>query len=498
MGKLEPGEHLDPTAEITLEAVKERAVKGVVLLTGRTFFLQVISLFAVGLLTIFLSPSDFGIFFIISAVVNFLAYFSDVGLAAALIQTKKKVTEEDLKTTFTVQQAIVITLLVVLFIATPYLQDYYDFSEAGKFLLYALGASLFMSSLKTIPSVLLERELNFSRLVIPQVFENLVYNGVAVYFAWKGYGVTSFTYAVLARGVVGLVAMYALKFWMPGIAMSKKTLKKLLAYGVPYQANTLLATIKDDGMTAVLGGILGTSGIGYLGWAQKWAKTPLRLFMDNVLKVTFPAYSRMQDDKDTLARSVTRSIFFVAFLTFPSLIGFLVLAPMLTQIIPRYEKWIPALLPLYIIGIDTMFASVTTQLTNLLNAIGKITVTLKLMIMWTVLSWLLIPFLAMKHGFVGAAIGYALVSSSSVIAIYVAKIYVNFSLKNSVLMPLMSAAIMGGVLLLIRSFMSPVIGNVIILGVVGFIVYTALMRVLVGDSIVVDVKRVAKNIYSKN
>jgi O-antigen/teichoic acid export membrane protein len=498
VGKLETGEHLDPTAEITLESVKERAVRGVVLLTGRTFILQVISLLAAGLLTVFLSPSDFGIFFIVSAVVNFLAYFSDVGLAAALIQSKNKITNDDLKTTFTVQQTIVVTLLIMLIIATPYLQEYYKFSDEGRFLLYALGASLLMSSLKTIPSVLLERELDFSRLVIPQVLENIVYNVVAVYFAWQGYGVNSFSYAVLARGVVGLAAMYLLKFWLPGIALSKKSLKKLLAYGVPYQANTLLATIKDDGLTAVLGGILGTSGIGYLGWAQKWAKTPLRLFMDNVLKVTFPAYSRMQDDKKDLARSVTRSIFFVAFLTFPSLIGFLIIAPMLTHIIPRYEKWIPALIPLYIIGIDTMFASVTTQLTNLLNAIGKITVTFKLMIMWTVLSWLLIPFLSVKYGFIGAAAGYALVSSSSIIAIYVAKIYVNFSLKSSVLMPFVSTFIMGVILLTIRHFMAASIRNVVILGFVGFIIYTALMRVLVGDSIVVDVKKFSKNIYSRS
>ena len=131
-------EHLNPTEEITLEVVKERAVKGVVVLTGRTFFLSVISLVATAFLTVFLNPSDFGIFWIVSAVVNFLSYFSDVGLAAALIQKKETPSKEDLHTTFTVQQILVVTVLVVLYLASPFLAKYYGLSHAGKLLLYAL------------------------------------------------------------------------------------------------------------------------------------------------------------------------------------------------------------------------------------------------------------------------------------------------------------------------------------------------------------------------
>ncbi|RLC29664.1 hypothetical protein DRH13_05360, partial [Candidatus Woesebacteria bacterium] len=209
---------MDPTTEITLEAVKKRAVKGVVVLTGRTFLLSVLSLVATGFLTVFLEPSEFGIFWIVSAIVNFLAYFSDVGLAAALIQKKERITDKDLKTTFTIQQGLVLILLLGLFLATPLFTRIYGLSFEGKLLLYSLGISLFFSSLKTIPSVLLERELDFGKLVIPQVLENLAYNLIAVFLAWKGFGIRSFTYAVFIRGIVGLVAIYVLRPWMPGFA----------------------------------------------------------------------------------------------------------------------------------------------------------------------------------------------------------------------------------------------------------------------------------------
>ena len=490
-------EHLDPTAEITLETVKTRAINGVAVLTGRTFILSLISLVATGLLSAFLSESQFGIFFIVSAIVNFLAYFSDVGLAASLIQKKEKISEDDLKTTFTIQQGLVIILLIILFLLTPFFEKFYSLSYDGKLLLYALGISLILSSLKTIPSVLLERELNFPKLVIPQVVESICYQLVAVFFAWRGFGIRSFTFAVLARGVVGLIAIYIIRPWVPGFAFSKKSLKKLLSFGLPYQVNTFLATIKDDGMTAFLGGILGTAGLGVLGWAQKWAYYPLRLFMDHVLKVTFPAFSRMQDEREHLARSVTRSIFFVCFLVFPTVSGLLVLAPLLIAIIPRYGKWEPALVPLTLISVNTIFAAATTQLTNLFNAIGKIKITFKLMVMWTALTWLLVPLLAIRYGVNGAALGYALVGISSVIPIYIARRFVKFSLHDAVIKPALATGVMFTLTLIIRNFLPVNLLSVVIIGVVGAITYFISSYLIFGSSIIADVKKVAKNFSSK-
>ena len=489
--------HLDPTGEITLEIVKKRAVKGVVVLTGRTFFLSLVALVATGFLTVFLEPSEFGVFWIISAVVNFLAYFSDIGLAGALIQKKEAPSREDLRTTFSVQQILVIVLLGLVVLASPILSRVYSLSPDGRILLYVLAFSLLLSSLKTIPSVLLERSLRFERLVIPQVLENLVYNLVAVFLAWKGFGIASFTYAILARGIVGLVAIYILSPWVPGFAFSRVSLKGLLRFGLPYQGNNFLAMIKDDGMTVFLGGILGPAGVGLLGWAQKWAYTPLRLFLDHVLKVTFPAFSRMQGEKEELKRVVTRSIFFVCFLVFPTTVGILVLAPEAVSIIPRYSKWAPALLPMALISVNTIFAAASSQLTNLLNAIGKIKVTFKLMLMWTVLTWVFVPFLAIKYSVVGAALGYACVGLSSVVAIYIARKYVAFSLKDSLLGPGIATFVMAVALFIGRSLLPTnlvSIGALFLLGVVSYFVTSYL---IIGSTLLEDVRKSFRNLKEK-
>jgi len=483
--------------EIGIETVKERSVRGVVILTGRTFLLQIIGLVAQFFLFAYLGGYEFGVFAIVSAIINFLVYFSDIGLAAALIQKKETPTETDLKTTFFVQQILIFTIIGIVFLLTPFFVQKYSLTHDGQILLYALSLSLIFSSLKSIPSILLERKLEFVKLVFPQILEQIVYNVVLVILAMKGFGLKSFTVAVILRGLVGLVAIYALQPWKPGLAFSKNTLKGLFKFGIPFQINTFLATFKDDGMTIILGGIIGPVGIGILSFAQKLARLPLTFFMDTVTRVTFPAFSRMQDHKTDLEKSVTRSIFFICLLVFPSLVGIVILAPILVRIVPRYNQWIPALVPLIFISINFLFAAATTQLTNLLNAIGKIKITFYLMIMWTVLTWAFIPFLAIKYSVIGASVGYSLVGFSSVVAIIVAKKYVNFSIMNSMIKPIVGSFVMGITLLIIRRYLPLNINSMLTLALVGLIVYSTSMVSMMGLSLIQDVKKSFKTIFSK-
>ncbi|MDO8340578.1 MAG: oligosaccharide flippase family protein [Candidatus Woesebacteria bacterium] len=483
--------------EIGIETVKERSVRGVVILTGRTFLLQIIGLIAQFFLFAYLGGYEFGVFAIVSAIINFLVYFSDIGLAAALIQKKETPTDIDLKTTFFVQQTLIFIIIGIVFLLTPFFVQKYSLTHDGQILLYALSLSLILSSFKSIPSILLERKLEFVKLVFPQILEQIVYNVVLVILAMKGFGLKSFTVAVILRGLVGLVAIYALQPWKPGFAFSKSTLKGLFKFGIPFQINTFLATLKDDGMIIILGGIIGPVGIGIFSFAQKLARLPLTFFMDTVTRVTFPAFSRMQDHKTDLEKSVTRSIFFICLLVFPSLVGIIILAPILVRIVPRYNQWIPALVPLIFISINFLFAAATTQLTNLLNAIGKIKITFYLMIMWTVLTWAFIPFLAIKYSVIGASVGYSLVGFSSVVAIIVAKKYVNFSVMNSMIKPIIGSFVMGITLLIIRRYLPLNINSMVTLALVGLIVYSTSMVSMMGLSLIQDVKKSFKTIFSK-
>ena len=491
------GDHLDHTFEVSLSEVKERAMRGVVAIMGRGFLLSFIAQISQFFLLAFMNEEQMGVFWIVSAAVGFLVFFSDIGLAAALIQKKEKPTKADLYTTFTVQQTLVLCLLVILLFLTPGLRTTYHLTDDGMYLLYALGVSLLLSSLKSVPSVLLERKLEFAKMIIPDLLESLVYSLVVVYLAWKGFGVRSFTYAVLIRGVIGVVAMYSIQPWRPALGFSTKALKGLFSFGVPYQLNTLIAVVKDRGVTLALGAIVGTGGVGYLGTAERASQIPLRQFLDPITKVTFPAFARMQDHKDELANSVTRSLMVITFFVFPSIVGLWLIAPLIIQIVPNYAKWEPSLVPLGFLTINVLFASVTTQLTNMLMAIGKIRIVSKLIFMWMILTIIFVPGLGVIYGINGAAAGYAIVSSTSIIAIAIAKKHVNFSLANSVLKTGIATGIMASALFITRSVLTVNLYSVAGLIVLGGAVYLISAYLIIGPTLLNDAKKFAKVFVGK-
>lgn len=480
--------------EVDIAHIKQRSIKGIFALTSRTFVIQLISFIANFILTIFLSPAVFGVFFVVSAAIAFLSYFSDIGLAAALIQKKESITEDDLKTTFTIQQGLVITIVIIALLFSPLIGNFYNFGPEGVFLFQALAISFFLSSLKTIPSIILERNLNFERLVIPQIVETLVFNVVVVYLAINGFGIASFTYAVLARGVSGLITMYLISPWKVRLGFSKKSASSLLSFGLPFQLNSLLALIKDDLFIAYLGKVLPIAQVGYIGFAQKWAFTPLRLIMDNVIRITFPSFSRLQDEKDVLKRAIEKSIFAASFLIFPALVGLVILSPYFINLIPKYLKWEPAIISLAFFSLNAALSSISTPLTNALNAIGKIKTTLYLMVFWTIATWVITPLFIKMYGFNGVSFASALIASSVIIVIYLVRRYVKFDVVKATIYPFLGSVVMA----LFIYFLSPLFVNnilsLIFMILLGAVVYFLCVFILAKKEILENINLIKTNL----
>lgn len=171
--------------EIEIALIKKRSVEGIASLLLRMVFLQAVVFVASIFVSRFLTPFAFGVYGIVANFVLLFAFFSDIGLAAALIQKKEKITREDLTTTFTIQQFLVVGLVAFIILVLPLAQKFFGFGNDGLWLGRALAFSLLLASLKSIPSVLLERQLKFNLLVIPEIVETLIFNLVLVYLAWQ-------------------------------------------------------------------------------------------------------------------------------------------------------------------------------------------------------------------------------------------------------------------------------------------------------------------------
>ena len=465
---------------LDIAAIKKKSLSSIIALTSRTFLLQIIAFGSTFLLTIFLSPATFGIFYVVSAIISFLGYFSDIGLAAALIQKKEDVSTEDLITTFTIQQLLVGFLVVVSLVFSSVIAKFYRLDEAGIWLFRALVISFSLSSLKTIPSIILERKLDFHKLIIPQIAETIGFYLVAVMLAWRGFGIASFTWAVLARGIVGLAVMYAVSPWRIRFGISRPVAKRLIRFGLPFQTNSLLALVKDDLLIVFLGKALPFAQVGYIGWAKKWAEVPLRLIMDSVVRVTFPAFSRIQQSKEVLGRAIEKTLFGLSLVIFPISVGLIFFVKPLIYIVPRYEKWEPALISFYLFAVASAIASLSTPLTNALNAVGRIKTTLKLMILWTVSTWVLTVLFINLFGFHGVAMALFAITGTVWLVIRLVKTITPFSFWKSVRWPFLGALAQGCLYVILLSSFPSTMAWLAAIGSSGVILYGAILWILEG------------------
>ncbi|MFZ1721735.1 MAG: oligosaccharide flippase family protein [Microgenomates group bacterium] len=428
-----------------LAQIKRKSVSGAVSYFGRTIFLNVIGLGSAVLLSIFFEPEDFGIYGFVIQIIGILTFFSDIGLAAALVQKKLEPSLAEYRTAFTVQQILswLIVLLTLGIIATGWIEE--KTGTAGVWILIALAISFPLASLKTISSVLLERKLDFSKLVIPSLFEQVAFYGILVYMAWQNFGVISYAYAIIVRSILGSLVMMFIQPWSLGIAFDKESFKTLFSFGFKFQLNDFLARIKDQLFYLALGSFLPLREFGYVSWAKQWSLYPYNLTVQNVMAITFPTFSRLQHNTDALKRAIEKTLFFITLVIFPIITGMSVFIYPLLAVFPEYEKWTPAALALILFSLSVGWSAISSPLTNTLNAIGEISTTLKLMIFWTVTTWILTPLLIWVWGYNGVAIAALIISFSSYLPIKYVQEKVKFDFVDQVWRQLVASIVMATV-----------------------------------------------------
>ncbi|MEI8067704.1 MAG: oligosaccharide flippase family protein [Candidatus Shapirobacteria bacterium] len=427
--------------QIDIEEIKRKTTNSVMFLSLRNFGIQLISVIGFFLLTILLGTGEVGLFAVVAESVGILGYFSDVGLAAALIQKKEQPTKSELRTTFVIQQLLVITCLIVISIVFNKISIAKGYGSKELWIFVSLCFSFFAASLKTLPSVLLERKLNFKLISTVDIIENVSFYLIAVIFAFLGYGVFSYAIATFVRSLLGLVIIYKISPWPIGFSFDRSSAKALFKYGIPFQLNSFIAVAKDRLSNLLVAGIIGRDSFGILSWAQKGPRIPLS-FMDAIMRVTFPTFSRLQEQKEILKKSLEKSIYFIALFVFPVATGIALVAPDIINIIPKYSKWLPAILPLYFFTANAAIASITSPIINAFNAIGKVGLSTKFMIMWTILTWALFPIMSIKFGFVGTSVATLIVGLSSVFVWIAAHKIFKVNILKTILNPLFATLLM--------------------------------------------------------
>lgn len=476
-----------------VDKLHRQLVRGFLSLTFRKVALDTIRFITIFIVLAKVLPIEvIGIYGIAQVILSFFTYFSDVGLGAALIQ-KKVITHDDLKTTFLIQEILIILIMIAVWFLAPIFASWYKFDEPSMWLIRVLGIAFFLNSLKVIPSNILERDLKFEPIVFVEIIEAIIFNSLLIYLTFSGFGISAFSFATLASALAATVILNIIAPWKMSIGFSKASAKTLFNFGIPFQLNSALAMLKDRLTPLITATIVGNAGFGYLTWAQGIAFRPLEI-MNVVIRITFPAYSRLQENHQELKRLIEKSLFLTVSMIYPFLFGMLAILPIFIDFMGK-QKFSPALPLIYLFAFSTFWAVPSTTFTNVLNAIGRVGITLKLMVMWTLLTWILSPILAYFYGYFGVALASAIISFTSIVPIMIVFKLIRVDILNNVWQPLAASLVMALIVYIVSLFLPITLLSIIILVVLGVMIYSGLILLFAKNKLILSWKELrGKNV----
>jgi O-antigen/teichoic acid export membrane protein len=404
------GDDNNPIDSESFQDLKKRSLAGMGALFVRQILVKVIFFVGNIVLARILAPQVFGIYAIVNFVVTFFSTFGDVGIGAALIQKKGDLSREELSTTFWLQQMLVWLVVGVVVVAAPLaLKVYPTLPPVGVWLIRAMAVSFLFSSLKTIPAILMERNIDFKKIAWVDITENLAFQAVAISCAIMGFEAWSFILAAITRALLGAVIIYVLSPWRPSFQYRFESVKGLVRFGLPYQGNQILSFVKDAVTPLFVGAYAGAAAVGYVNWARNFAFAPL-VISETFGRVAFPAFSKMQDDKELLARTVERSIRMMTLVMFPIVAIMLALGPEMTRVVFT-DKWLPGIWAYYFYCTSPLLIGIMLPMYSAILSCGKSAVLLKMTGFLLILEWGMGVPCVIYFGFVGIAFSQPVIAA---------------------------------------------------------------------------------------
>ena len=156
---------------------------------------------------------------------------------------------------------------------------------------------------------------------------------------------------------------------------------------------------------------------GLLAWGDKLAQQPL-ILTQLVARVSLPAFSRIQDERDAVARGAHLAIKWTCLLTFPFFAIIVAFAAPIADFIygPAWSDAVPVL---YLLAANALLVPINGLLTPIINALGHSGRLLALAAVWAIAAWAIaLALVASGAGF--AALAVALVVTQVAALLYLA------------------------------------------------------------------------------
>ncbi len=349
-----------------------------------------------------LLAEDFGLMALAVVVTGFIALFQYLGTSGVIVQ-KKELSNDLISGLFILNLTFGTILLIALQFLSPVLAAIFNMPDAGPVIrLYAI--SILITSFGIVPSSLLSRSLRFDLIAGVRFTETIIYSGTAITLAWLGWNVWALVYASLAGSAGSMIYLWIVSGWRPRLIFRWSEIGQVRRFALYFTGSNVVEYFARNVDRMIIGRWLGSVSLGYYSIACRLCLFPLESIAPVLVRVLFPAFSRMQEDDERLKSAFLRACGGLAFVIFPLLAGLFVLARPFVLVIlgPKWEQAIPLVTLLTIFGI---FKTIAIPANHMLLARGRSGLLLKFLLLSAFV--LTLSMLAgLGRGIVGVAASY--------------------------------------------------------------------------------------------
>ena len=335
-----------------------------------------------------LSKEDFGLMGIVMLTIAVLNTLTQTGFEHALVQRKEQIDELlDAAWTWQILRGVGLSLSLVLI--APLLARWYELPVLTNLLMLA-AVRLLLLGFVNVGIIYFRRDLVFKKVFtmnLVQALTQLLVTLPAI-FIWQN--VWALLSGVVAEAFALLILSYTMHDYRPKLEWSKEKLRELGRFGKWITGITIMGFIVTQGDDIFVSKYLGAAALGVYQLTYTLSNTPATKITHIISQVSFPTYSRLQDNPQQL-----RATFIAVMRTSMLLSG--TLSVLLAVFIPEFvsfvlsAKWAPIIPLLRILVISAFIRSFAALAGALFQACGRPSWDLKMqlprLILITTLIW---------------------------------------------------------------------------------------------------------------
>ena len=314
-----------------------------------------------------LSPVDYGKVGVLTIFIALSGILIDSGFSSALIR-KKEATQADYSTVFYLNIAISCVLYALLYAAAPFIAAF--FKEPDLTLICrVLFLVIPMNALSIIQQTLLWKHFRLSVNARVNLCALGLASVAAVVMAYCGMGVWALVTQTLGLAVLRAVFFWTFNDWRPQWVFRMASLREFFGYSSNLVVSGIINNVFNKIYPIIIGKFYGMAQTGYYTQADKYQDMASSLISNIFRSVTFPVFSKVQDDLQRVKRICRKNVRAISFFIFPIMSLLVVVSYPLILIVLK-AQWLPSVPYFRLLCFSGLCTPFITLFYDLFNSLG--------------------------------------------------------------------------------------------------------------------------------